>query len=71
MGICTSHREIRADDSVQKFLEADLLPSSETDKILTGSNPHEHISRLTQGGIKEDAEMGDVVRLLEAARGLH
>lgn len=58
--------------SVQKFLDADLLPSSEASKILTGSNQHEHVSRSKPDGSgKEPAERADVARVLEAAAGLH
>ena len=59
-------------NSVQKFLDSDLLPSSEAEKILTGGSVHEHISRLSaDGGGTEPADRGDVARVLEAAAGLH
>ncbi|ORY34709.1 CPSF A subunit region-domain-containing protein [Naematelia encephala] len=58
-------------DFVQKFRDASLLSPEETDKILTGSNPHEHISVLSAIGKKAPATRGDVVRLLETVGGVH
>ena len=59
-------------NSIQKFLDTDLLPSSESEKVLTGSSAHEHVSRLSaDGSLTEPAERGDVARVLEAAAGLH
>lgn len=57
--------------SVQKFLDTDLLPSSEIERILTGTNSHERVSRLDKDGSKVPAERADVARVLEAAAGLH
>ena len=57
--------------SIQKFLDTNLLPTSDADKILTGTNTHEHISRIGQDGSRELAERADVARVLEAAAGLH
>nr|WVH01967.1 DNA damage-binding protein 1 [Naematelia aurantialba] len=58
-------------DFVQKFLDTDLLSTEETDKILTGTNPHEHVSVLSASGKKEPTKRGDVVRLLETVGGVH
>jgi hypothetical protein len=54
---------------VQKFLSD--LPAAEADKVLAGSNPHETVNKLTDSAATGPAERGDVVRLLEAAAGLH
>lgn len=58
--------------SVQKFMNAGLLSSGEQEKVLIGTNQHERVTRAGSGGAgREAAEKGDVVRLLEAAAGLH
>ena len=72
MATCMCYQTPRADPcSVQKFLNTDLLPSSEAEKILMGSNTHERVSRLASNGEREPADRGDVARVLEAAAGLH
>lgn len=52
-------------DFVQTFLDAD-----DATKVLQGATEHERVAKLV-GGTKEDASMEDVVRVLEAAGGLH
>ncbi|WWC95424.1 hypothetical protein V866_002287 [Kwoniella sp. B9012] len=58
-------------DFVQKFLNTNLLSPEESEKIIHGSNSHEHISRISGNGQKESADRSDVVRILEAASGMH
>lgn len=50
---------------MQTFLDAD-----DAAKVLQGATEHERVAKLV-GGTKEDASMEDVVRVLEAAGGLH
>ncbi|OCF61827.1 hypothetical protein L486_01489 [Kwoniella mangroviensis CBS 10435] len=58
-------------DFVQKFLNTNLFSPEESEKIIHGSNSHEHISRISGSGQKEPADRSDVVRILEAASGMH
>ncbi|WVW86882.1 hypothetical protein I302_108937 [Kwoniella bestiolae CBS 10118] len=58
-------------DFVQKYLNSNLFNHEESEKILRGSNPHEQVLKISGSGLKEDAERGDVVRILEAASGMH
>ncbi|WRT69742.1 uncharacterized protein IL334_006733 [Kwoniella shivajii] len=57
-------------DFVQKFLDTSLFSPEESEKILKGSNTHEQVSKISSSG-KQVAERGDVVRVLEAASGMH
>ncbi|KAK8849708.1 hypothetical protein IAR55_005043 [Kwoniella newhampshirensis] len=57
-------------DFVQKFLDTDIFSVSESEKVLKGASALEHVSKLGNNG-KEPAERGDVVRILEAAAGMH
>lgn len=57
--------------SVQKFLDTDLMPSSDNEKVLSGTTSHERISKLVNDTTSEEATRGDVARILEAASGLH
>jgi len=53
-------------------MNADLLPSSEQEKVLSGTNQHERVTRSAgDGKAREVAERGDVVRVLEAVAGMH
>lgn len=54
-------------DFVQSFAELD---TDAADKLLRGSTAVESVYKLTDGG-KEPATRGDVVRVLEAAAGMH
>lgn len=56
---------------MKKFWDPELVTQVESDKIVKGGSVHEHISRLNLEGKKETADKADVVRVLEAAAGLH
>nr|XP_019009308.1 uncharacterized protein I206_05956 [Kwoniella pini CBS 10737]OCF48089.1 hypothetical protein I206_05956 [Kwoniella pini CBS 10737] len=58
-------------DFVQKFLDTSIFTSEESEKILKGSSVHEQIQKINVNGKKEPADRGDVVRILEAASGMH
>jgi hypothetical protein len=57
--------------SVQKFLDTDMLGVNSVDKVLKGSNVHEHITKLSASGQTENATRADVASVLEATAGLH
>ncbi|WWC92848.1 uncharacterized protein L201_007809 [Kwoniella dendrophila CBS 6074] len=58
-------------DLVQKFLNTDLFPSEESERIIKGSNTHEQIIKINENGQKEPADRSDVIRILEAVGGMH
>nr|XP_018260261.1 uncharacterized protein I303_07178 [Kwoniella dejecticola CBS 10117]OBR82419.1 hypothetical protein I303_07178 [Kwoniella dejecticola CBS 10117] len=59
-------------DFVQKFLNTSLFTPEETDKVLNGSTTHEQVHKIdSASGKKEKADRADVVRVLEAAGGMH
>ncbi|WWD20338.1 hypothetical protein CI109_104814 [Kwoniella shandongensis] len=57
-------------DFVQKFLDSEVFSASESEKIIKGGSALEHVCKIGSSG-KEVAERGDVVRVLEAAAGMH
>lgn len=63
--------ELHLQASVQAFLKPEGMSQTESERILKGGSVHEHVGRLSDGGKKEIAERGDVVRLLEAVAGFH
>jgi len=62
---------LKADDSVQKFLNMDIAAEGTGEKVLKGGSVHEQVTRFGVDGKAEAASKGDVARVLEAAAGFH
>ncbi|ORX37687.1 CPSF A subunit region-domain-containing protein [Kockovaella imperatae] len=59
-------------DFIQRFLDTSLVSAADAEKMLNGTNAHEHVGKLGPDGHgKVDVERADVLRVLEAAAGLY
>ena len=58
-------------NSLQQFLDISQQSSSETSRILKGTTPQEQITKTVRGNQVVEAEVGDVIAMLESIGGLH
>ncbi|KAL1411075.1 hypothetical protein Q8F55_002024 [Vanrija albida] len=58
-------------DFVQQFADGESIPEALVDRILRGTSAAEVVSQVSPAGTRQPATREDVVRVLEAAAGLH